>query len=90
MGKDMRWYTESPFTLKIYGYLVFIMGLSDFALYYLGRTAATFPQNMGIVLGSCATVLLGLITLIVGNVLKKLERRLDQLEKGNARQSDRR
>lgn len=76
----MRWYTETPLTLKLYGYVVLIIGLSDFALYYFGRTAYSLPQSMGIVLGSCATVLLGLITLSAANVLQKLERRLERLE----------
>jgi hypothetical protein len=67
-------------SLQVAGYIILAAGLSGTALDYIFRYFYSFPQNMGIVLGNSAIVLLGCVTWMAATSIKKLERRLDLLE----------
>jgi hypothetical protein len=64
----------------VFGYIAIGSGLSSYAHYYYELFALGYPKNMGIVLGSYAFVVLGLLAIAIGAALRKLERRLRALE----------
>jgi hypothetical protein len=66
--------------ISLLGYLILATGLLGGAIYYYTRFRYLLPQDMGIVLGNGALVLLGCVTTAVATVLRKLERRLDQID----------
>lgn len=64
----------------IAGYIVFALGIGNTVADFVSRIEFSFPLNIGIVIGNSAIMLIGLVSLIVGRCLKRLEERLDELE----------
>jgi hypothetical protein len=49
--------------IRIFGYLILALGLGGTAIYYRVTFLHGLPQDMGIVVGNGATVLLGVVTI---------------------------
>jgi len=65
----------------IFGYVILALGGFGTVDYYFMRVEYSAPQNMGIVQGNTALMLLGVIALVIAQSLKSLEKRLDKLER---------
>lgn len=70
----------SSFWVFAFGYVIAGVGLSGFGLDYYSRIAMGYPQNMGIVIGNTALVLLGVTATVIAQCLKRLEQRVDRIE----------
>lgn len=66
--------------MKVFGYVILVLGALGFLEYFITNYLYLLPQNMGIVLGNGAIVLLGLVTLAIAKCLDHLEGRLDKIE----------
>ena len=71
-----------PWTFVL-GYVALAMGGFGMTAYYFARVEYAAPQDMGIVQGNTGLILLGLITLVIAQSIKRLEKRLEELENTN-------
>lgn len=76
----MRKFKAKSLPIKILGYAILTLGVFGTADYYVTSIIYSYPQNMGIVVGNSAMILLGLVTTAVASCLKNLEGRLDKIE----------
>lgn len=63
------------------GYMIFACGLLSLIADFIARTIFSYPFNLGIVLGSGAIALTGVVTITLAHFVKVVENRLDKLEK---------
>jgi hypothetical protein len=61
-------------------YFAFAGGIAGTAAEYYSRYIYLFPFDMGIVIGNCALLLLGLIARVVAQSVQRMEQRLDAIE----------
>ena len=66
----------TSFWVFAFGYTILVSGLLWTGFDYYGRWAWSYPQNMGIVLGDGAIVLLGLSLTVVAEAIRRLEKHL--------------
>ena len=67
--------------LRVLAYAILAGGLVGTAAEFFTRPEMAIPQDMGIVLGNGALVLLGLVASAVATVLRNLDMRLDRIER---------
>jgi hypothetical protein len=75
----MTWLRKNA--LRAFGYLLLAYGSISLATDYVSHSNFGFPFNLGITLGSGAIALLGLVTISVTAALRKIEERVEALEK---------
>jgi uncharacterized membrane protein len=63
-----------------FGYLILAVGIVNVGFDLHHRAEWALPTDMGLVVAEGAFILLGLVALSVGQCLRKLEKRLDQIE----------
>jgi hypothetical protein len=63
-----------------FGYLVFAAGIVNIGFDLYGRVEWSVPQDMGIVVGEAALLLVGCLAQIIGQSIRKLEKRLDEID----------
>jgi hypothetical protein len=69
------------FWLSALAYVILAGGVVSTGFDFYNRPEMAIPQDMGVVLGNGAFVLLGLVTSAVATVLRNLEMRLDRIER---------
>jgi hypothetical protein len=70
----------SSFWVSVFGYVSLALGVFGMADYYFARVEYSAPQNMGIVQGNTALMLLGVTAVVIAQSLKSLEKRLGKIE----------
>jgi hypothetical protein len=71
---------QGSLAVRVFGHVLFWSGGLGYAYHFITVHWYSFPQNLGISLGSGAIALLGLVALAVASCLKNLEERLDRIE----------
>jgi hypothetical protein len=66
--------------ISTFGYLIFFLAIIGLAIDLLQRRYLSLPIDVGVVFGSSAFALTGLLATMVGSGLKKIEERLDKIE----------
>lgn len=69
------------FLLSALAYIILAGGVVSTGFDFYNRPEMAIPQDLGIVLGNGALVLLGLVASAVATVLRSLEMRLDRIER---------
>jgi hypothetical protein len=77
----MSYKTGSLFWVNCFAFGTFAYGLLSMGLYLNSVYVLSYPINMGIALGSGALALLGLTAHVIADVLRRFEKRLDELER---------
>jgi hypothetical protein len=67
--------------VSVFGYVALALGVFDTGAYYVARVVYSAVQDMGIVQGNAALVSLGATTLVIAQNLKRLEKRLEEIER---------
>lgn len=81
IGRYMKKTTSGHgFRVIVIGYLLFMSGAAGMIADFVARSHFGYPFNLGIVLGNGAITLLGLVTVIVGQCLRALEREIRRNE----------
>jgi len=70
----------SSFWVFAFGYLILAAGVMNVGFDLYGRAEWSVPTNMGTVVGEAALLLLGLIAQTIGQSIRKLEQRLNEIE----------
>jgi len=70
----------SSFWVFAFGYLILAAGFISVGFDLYGRVEWRVPTDMGTVVGETALILLGLIAQTIGQCLRRLETRLDEVE----------
>jgi hypothetical protein len=70
----------SSFWVFAFGYVIFAFGVLSTGIDFHARIYRSFPLDMGIVLGNCALLLLGLTAQVIAQSIRKLERRLERID----------
>jgi hypothetical protein len=81
MEDAMSFQRSSPFSVRMFGYLILGAGVLSTAADFYSRIELSFPLNMGIAIGNTVFVLLGLVAIAVAQCLQTLEDRLDKIER---------
>jgi hypothetical protein len=63
-----------------FGYLIFFLAIIGLAVDLLQRRLLSLPVDIGVVFGSSAFALTGLLATMVGSSLRKIEERLEKIE----------
>jgi uncharacterized membrane protein len=63
-----------------FGYLILAMGIVNVVFDLHRRTEWALPTDMGLAVAEGAFILLGLVALSIGQCLRRLEKRLDEIE----------
>jgi hypothetical protein len=70
----------SSFWVFAFGYLILAGGIISIGFDIHQRVEWMVPTDMGVVVGEGTLILLGLIAQTIGQSLRKIEARLDQIE----------
>ncbi len=70
----------SSFWVFAFGYLILMTGVISVGFDLYGRVEWAAPNDMGVVVGEAALILLGLIAQTIGQCLRRLEMRLDEFK----------
>jgi len=76
----------SSFWVFVFGYLMLAAGITSAGWDIYGRVELLMPREMGTVIGECALILTGLLAIIIGQSLQRIEKQLEQFKSG--RKSD--
>jgi hypothetical protein len=66
--------------ISTFGYLIFFLAIIGLAIDLLQRRYLSLPVDVGVVFGSSAFAVTGLLATMVGSSLKKIEKRLDNID----------
>lgn len=76
----LKKYNDAKLIL-IYGFMVFMSGLLGLIFDGILRSHNIYPFSFGIILGFGAQGIIGLFAILIGSCLKKIEERLDKIER---------
>ena len=71
---------SSSFWVFVFGYLILAAGVMNVGFDLYGRVEWYVPTDMGTVVGEAALILVGLISQTIGQSIRKIEKRLDEIE----------
>jgi hypothetical protein len=72
----------SSFWVFAWGCLALVAGIMNVGFDLYDRAKWLVPRDMGLVVGEGAFLFMGLLAIIVGQSLRKIEKRLDEIEVG--------
>ena len=70
----------SSFWVFAFSYLILVAGVITFGFDLQRRAEWSVPTSIGTVVGETALFLTGLIAQVIGQSIRKLEKRLDEIE----------
>ena len=71
---------ENSFWVFAFGYLIFAAGIMNIGFDLHNRVEWSIPRDMGTVVGESALILMGCLAQIIGQSIRKLEKRLNEID----------